>query len=93
MMPCRIPAGLFRMAFWVYILESQSTGRYYCGQTTDLPVRLLQHNDPHNDLSKTTKRFQGPWDLIWSQQAENGSAATRLERKIKKRGIRRFLKI
>jgi putative endonuclease len=80
------------MEHWVYILQSQSTGRYYCGQTTGLRVRLLQHNDPTNDLAKTTKRFKGPWNLIWSQQVKNGSEATRLERKIKHRGIGRFLK-
>jgi putative endonuclease len=79
------------METWVYILQSQSTARYYCGQTTDLSVRLSQHNDPNNDLSKTTKRFKGPWILVWSQQVSTGSEAVRLERKIKKRGINRFL--
>ena len=80
------------MEHWVYILQSQSTGRYYCGQTRDLLVRLAQHNDPTNDLAKTTKRSKGPWKLIWSRQVVSGSEAMRLERKIKKRGIARFLK-
>ena len=56
--------GLFIMAHWVYILRSQSTGRHYCGQTTDLPLRVAQHNDPNNDLSKTTKRFQNHGDSL-----------------------------
>ncbi|MBU2578107.1 GIY-YIG nuclease family protein [Patescibacteria group bacterium] len=34
------------MAFWVYILRSQSTERYYCGQADDVEKRLQQHNDP-----------------------------------------------
>ena len=80
------------MAFWVYILQSQYTGRFYCGQTTNLTVRLFQHNDPSNDLAKTTKRFQGPWKLVWSAQVASGSEAVRLEHRIKKRGIERFLK-
>jgi putative endonuclease len=80
------------MEHWVYILQSQSTGRYYCGQTAELRVRILQHNDPTNNLAKTTKRFKGPWNLIWSQQVETGSEAIRLERKIKQRGIGQFLK-
>jgi putative endonuclease len=79
------------MEHWVYILQSQSTGRYYCGQTRDLAARVAQHNDPTNDLAKTTKRFQGPWKLVWSKQVANGSESVRLERKIKKRGIGRFL--
>jgi predicted GIY-YIG superfamily endonuclease len=57
-----------------------------------LALRVDQHNDPTNDLAKTTKRFKGPWELIWSLQVENGSEATLLEHKIKKRGIGRFLK-
>jgi len=79
------------MEFWVYILQSESSDRFYCGQTTDLQVRLSQHNDPNNDLSKTTKRFKGPWKLVWSQKVSSGSASMRLERQIKKRGIGRFL--
>jgi putative endonuclease len=80
------------MEHWVYILQSQSTGRYYCGQTRDLTARVSQHNDPINDLAKTTKRFRGPWNLVWSKQVATGSEAMRLERRIKKRGIERFLK-
>jgi putative endonuclease len=84
--------AFFIMEHWVYILQSHSTGRHYCGQTRDLSVRVKQHNDPENNLSKTTKRFKGPWDLVWSKQVESGSEAILLERKIKKRGIGRFLK-
>jgi putative endonuclease len=79
------------MPRWVYILKSQSTGRFYCGQTNQLDARLEQHNDPTNDLAKTTKRFKGPWTLVWSTAVESGSEAVLLERRIKKRGIARFL--
>ena len=67
------------MGFWVYILQSETTDRYYCGQTTD-PVRLIrQHDDPEYRLTQTTKRFEGPWQLTWSRQVESGSAAVRLD--------------
>ncbi|MCX8117207.1 MAG: GIY-YIG nuclease family protein [Desulfobacterota bacterium] len=59
------------MNLWVYILQSETTGRYYCGQTSNLQRRLLQHNDPQYHLSKTTKRLQGPWKLLWSQECPN----------------------
>jgi putative endonuclease len=84
--------GLFIMEHWVYILQSQSTGRYYCGQTRNLAARVSQHNDPDNDLAKTTKRHRGPWKLVWSKQVGSGSESVRLERRVKKRGIERFLK-
>jgi putative endonuclease len=79
------------MAFWVYIIQSKTTGRYYCGQTSDVKHRIRQHNDPDYRLSKTTKRFEGPWEIVWSRRVESGSEAVRLERQIKKRGIARFL--
>jgi len=47
------------MPYWVYIIQSQSTGRFYCGYSSDPQRRLRQHNDPEYQLSKTTKRFKG----------------------------------
>ena len=79
------------MAFWVYILQSRSTGRFYCGQSSDVERRLRQHNDPEYGLSKTTKRFAGPWVLVWTKECPTRGEAMRLEKKIKKRGIGRFL--
>jgi putative endonuclease len=79
------------MSFWVYIIQSETSGRFYCGQTQVLERRLVQHNDPSSTLSRTTKRFLGPWRLVWSREVANGSDSVRLERQIKKRGIGRFL--
>jgi len=79
------------MKVWVYILRSESTGRFYCGQTSDLDGRLRQHNDPSNRKTLTTKRFEGPWKLIWSQECLSRSEAMKLEPSIKKRGISRLL--
>jgi|GEM_PF-400338 len=79
------------MTNWVYILQSETSGRYYCGQSSDVERRLRQHNDPAYSLSKTTKRFAGPWRLIWNRPCVDRGEAMRLERRIKKRGIERFL--
>ena len=79
------------MGFWVYILQSQSTGRYYCGQTDDIEKRLDQHNDPENTFTRTTSRFKGPWCLVHKIECPHRTDAIRLERKIKKRGIKRYL--
>jgi putative endonuclease len=80
------------MTVWVYILQNKSTGRFYCGQTSDIDRRLRQHNDSEYHLSKTTKRFKGPWELLWFQECSDRSKAMRLEMTIKKRGIGRYLK-
>ena len=82
---------IFLMPFYVYILQSQTSGRYYCGQTSDLKRRLCQHNDPNYKLTKTTKRFSGPWELVWYEEHKSRSSAMKRERQIKKRGIKRFL--
>jgi putative endonuclease len=84
-------SGLFIMPIWVYILQSESTGRHYCGQTSDIDRRVRQHNDPSYQLSKTTKRFEGPWKLVRIQECIDRSEATKLERLVKKRGISRYL--
>ena len=76
---------------WVYILQSESSRRFYCGQTNDLRRRIKQHNDPNHQETRTTKRFEGPWSLVWSQEFPNRSDAMKQERSIKKRGIARFL--
>jgi len=77
---------------FVYIIQSESSGRFYCGQSTDVERRLRQHNDPGYCLSKTTKRLEGPWKHLWSRECSDRGEATRLERRIKKRGIERFFK-
>jgi len=79
------------MPYFVYILQSETTGRYYCGYTSDPERRLRQHNDPHYRLSQTTKRFEGPWKLIWSKSCASRGDAMKLEKTVKKRGIKRVL--
>jgi putative endonuclease len=79
------------MPFWVYILQSQSAGRYYCGYSSDPERRLRQHNDPEYSLSKSTKRFAGPWRIIWRQSCASRGDAMKLEKTVKKKGIKRVL--
>jgi putative endonuclease len=79
------------MTFYVYILQSQTTGRHYCGQTKNLELRLIEHNDPKYQGTKTTKRFSGPWNIVHSEECLSRKEAMSLERSIKQRGISRYL--
>mgnify|MGYP004748519451 CR=1 FL=1 len=61
--------------------------RYYVGQTADIEKRYKRHN---NGFVPSTKSGV-PWDLIKTINVLNRSEALKLEKKIKKRGIKRFL--
>jgi putative endonuclease len=80
------------MKYWVYILQSQSTGRFYCGHTDNLERRISQHNDPEYTSTRTTKVLKGPWKIIYTNKRSSRGEAMKLERTIKKRGIGRYIK-
>ena len=75
------------MSYSVYILWSTSLSKYYVGCTQDLENRVKEHNTGEG---KFTRRGI-PWDLVWFDVLGNRSAALNLEKRIKKRGIKRFL--
>ncbi|MEZ4552139.1 MAG: GIY-YIG nuclease family protein [Desulfobacterales bacterium] len=77
--------------YQVYIIQSQSNGSYYCGYSGNVKQRLASHNDPAYRLTRTTKFVSGPWQIVWTSEFLSRSEAVKLERKVKKRGIGRFL--
>ena len=68
------------MIFQVYILESLSTGEYYIGQTDNLRMRLERHNAGMNLSTKHAK----PWKVIYVEDYNTRSEATRRERNRKR---------
>ena len=73
--------------YYVYILYSQRKNKYYVGQTNDLERRLLQHNSSQVISTK----FGVPWILKHFFEFEERAASVQLEKKIKKRGAKRYL--
>ena len=73
--------------FVVYILYSPSVKRFYCGQTDNFELRLARHNQA---MVKTTKPGI-PWIKVWLFEVDSRTEALKLERKIKGRGIKRYL--
>lgn len=65
--------------FFVYILLSSVTSRYYVGSTSDLDDRLQRHN---SGRSKATKHGI-PWTLVHSETFPCRDEAVRREREIK----------
>jgi len=67
------------MNYFVYILESVKTKKYYIGQTEDLENRLKRHNTGRN---KSTKK-DAPWALKWWKMLKTRSEAIQEEMKLK----------
>lgn len=75
------------MSFITYIIFSESSAKYYTGQTHDLVNRLAEHNQ--GETSSIKKGI--PWKLVWSKEFETRAEALAMEIQIKKRGAKRFL--
>jgi putative endonuclease len=67
------------MTFHVYILQSQTTTRFYVGHTENLAKRILEHN---NNRTPSTKD-RGPWVMIYSEPHKTRPEAVQRERQIK----------
>ncbi len=73
--------------FIVYILFSDSSQKYYTGQTQNIENRLLEHNS-----GETPSIKHGiPWKLVWFAQVESRKEAKALEKKIKNKGAMRLI--
>jgi len=72
---------------FAYILFSKTRSRYYIGQTSNVNKRLERHN---KGIIPSTKG-EAPWKLILQIEISNRSEAMLLEKKIKKRGAKRFI--
>ena len=70
------------MAYWVYILRNKSTGKLYTGQTSDIGARLDRHNSEFGK-DRYTRKQEGAWELVYSEELETRSAAVRRERFLK----------
>ncbi|MEK7794731.1 MAG: GIY-YIG nuclease family protein [Candidatus Hydrogenedentota bacterium] len=71
------------MPYYVYILQSETTGKTYVGQTDNLQRRVEQHNDPDFTMTLYTKRNKGPWKLIHSEAHDTRTGAMRREKQLK----------
>ena len=79
------------MTYHVYILRSPD-GRLYIGQTQDLSRRLREHNDSDDRTTLYTKKYPGPWKLIYTEILFSRSDAIRRERQLKGGQGRQWIK-
>ena len=65
--------------YYVYVLRSEKTGRFYTGSCADLEDRLRRH---HAGQSLAT-RHGGPWRLVYQEGFASRAEAMRRERELK----------
>jgi putative endonuclease len=65
--------------YYTYILQSESTSGLYIGYTSDLEIRLIQHNESKGKYTSN----KGPWILLFAKKHGEKKSAISLERKLK----------
>ena len=75
------------MPYSLYILQSESSGRFYVGQTKHLDERLHYHNANYSSAIKN----RGPWKLVYTEVYATRSEAVRREQEIKRQKDRRYI--
>ncbi len=73
--------------FIVYILYSESLGKFYTGFTSNMEQRMIFHNAGMNNF--TMKGV--PWKIVKTFDAADKTIALTLEKQIKKNGAKRYL--
>jgi putative endonuclease len=76
------------MAFFAYVLYSETCNRLYKGNCGNLTERLKQHNSGH---TKSTKPFV-PWKLVYFEEFETRVEAVKREKYFKTAAGRRYIK-
>lgn len=76
--------------YFVYILKSERTDKYYVGCTDDLVRRLKEHNGELPNPGRSTLAGR-PWVLVFQAQFQSRAQAIAAERYIKRMKSRRWI--
>lgn len=76
--------------FVVYAIYNRECNKFYIGQTSNLRKRISEHNE--HIFKGYTSRFQGLWELIYSESVANRSEAMIREKQLKSFRGREFIK-
>jgi len=76
--------------YTVYALYNKEVNKIYIGQTMNITKRLHQHNEKHGN--HFTAKYQGVWELIYTESVANRSVALAREKQLKSARGRVFVK-
>jgi len=74
--------------YYVYIIESKMSGKWYYGYTERPQERLKEHNGNHHHYTAN----KGPWFIIFLKGFEKQTEAILFERKLKALRNKEFIK-
>ena len=69
------------MSYFVYIIQSESTRKYYTGITTDLKRRLKEHNKIKSNTVVT--KYLTDFKYIYTEEVKNRNEARKREKYFK----------
>jgi len=72
--------------FYVYLIQSEVDSSFYIGYTSNLELRIKQHNNGESIYSRRKK----PWKMVYSEEFENKTFALKRERFLKKQKNKDF---
>jgi len=72
------------MIYYIYILKSINSGKYYVGFTGNLEQRIRSHN---LGLQRWT-RNKGPWELVYAEEFPDKKSAIMREKALKRKKSR-----
>ena len=78
--------------YCVYAIYNKNHGKIYIGQTIDLGKRIVEHNDFNNSNHAYTKRFDGLWNVIYTETVKTRKDALVREKQLKSYRGRQFIK-
>lgn len=73
--------------YYLYVLLSESTGRYYVGHTKNLEGRLKRHDEGRSPFTKS----RGPFKIVYIEEYGSRSEAARREAEIKAKKSRSYI--
>ena len=76
-----------RMAYTIYILQSERDGSFYIGYTARLEERLHRHNEGRSPYT----RAKIPWRIVYQEEYLERSQAMSRERELKSKGSRVYI--
>ncbi len=76
--------------YTVYAIYNKEAKKFYIGQTVNLETRLERHNQ--KTFRGYTSRFDGLWDLIYSEEVGSRVQAIKREKQLKSFRGREFIK-